>query len=245
MNRSNLSECKLSGAMVSYMYGELSSDESIGFEQHLLECSGCTDEFAAISSSRYEVYDWKKLDFDPLETPNFYIPYHEVASTASWSDKIREVIGRAWSIPTISFATVAIITSIAAAGLIWQQNRNVGDLSSNTGPSEVTAPVKVVAPLREEVSSSPEKRPTSGAFDRQDETVIDVTRRPAVEPMPRRIARRDPDVRPAVTRPRRADVKQMTAKNLQSPVPTLNEYADDEEDTSLRLAELLEDIGSR
>src|SRR4051794_5572836 len=98
MNRVNLSECKLSGAMVSYMYGELSSNEGLVFEQHLLECSECTDEFAAISSSRYEVYDWKKLEFDPLETPSFYIPFHEVAMKESWADKIRNVTGRAWSL---------------------------------------------------------------------------------------------------------------------------------------------------
>jgi hypothetical protein len=45
-------------------------------------------------------------------------------------------------------------------------------------------------------------------------------------------------------RERPMEVKQTTARNEPKAVPRLNEYPDDE-DTSLRLAELLEDIGSR
>src|SRR5881392_3406899 len=98
----NFSKCKFNGDMVSYMYGELPSDESTVFEQHLLDCTNCTDEFAAISSSRYEVYDWKKLEFDPLETPSFEIPVGEAAGV-SWSDKVRAVFARGWMVPAFSF----------------------------------------------------------------------------------------------------------------------------------------------
>src|SRR5438046_1022119 len=107
MKEVNVSKCKLNGEMVSYMYGELSTNEGLAFERHLVDCSECTDEFAAISSSRYEVYDWKKLEFDPLETPNFEIRFGDVVSV-SWYEKVRAFLAHAWAVPTLSFAAVAI-----------------------------------------------------------------------------------------------------------------------------------------
>src|SRR6478609_2180441 len=139
MKDANITECKFSGEMVSYMYGELSSDETSAFERHLLDCSSCTDDFAAISSSRYEVYDWKKLEFDPLETPSFDIPF-EVTADLSWAQKIRAAFG-SWAVPAVSFAAFAIV-SIVAAALIWQSSGDVEFVSRTIAPEPVVAPVK-------------------------------------------------------------------------------------------------------
>ena len=74
--------CKFHADIVPYMYGEMSAAESSAFETHLIDCGVCTDEFAAVSNARYEVYDWKKTEFEPLATPVFTIPYGEAAKGA-------------------------------------------------------------------------------------------------------------------------------------------------------------------
>jgi hypothetical protein len=229
MNDLNFSECKFNGEMVSYMYGELSSEETSVFELHLVDCSACTDEFAAISSSRYEVYDWKKLEFDPLETPNFDVPLG-VGTGASWSDRIRVVFARGWAVPAFSLAAIAIV-SVVATGLIWQRSGNI-ELASRT-----FYPV----PVNDEISVPAETEVATTTVDKLDELTVKDRVSKSKRSTPRTF-----DSEPVkATRVRPVEVKQTTAKNEKKAVPSLNEYADDEEDTSLRLAELLEDIGSR
>jgi hypothetical protein len=229
MNDVNFSECKFSADMVPYMYDELSSVESMAFEQHLIDCADCTDEFAAISSARYEVYDWKKLEFDPLETPNFEIPFEEVAGV-SWSDKIRQMFAHAWAAPTVSFAALAIV-AVTAVGVIWLQS---GEQLVVKNLEPVPVPVKQnAAPVPDANVEAPS--PYAVAVE-QPTTQASVSKRA----IPRRTG---PQIVRA-TRDRSIEIKQTTARNETRAVPRLNEYPDDE-DTSLRLAELLDDIGSR
>ena len=229
MNDVNFSKCKFSAEIVPYMYGESSPAESSAFEQHLVDCSDCTDEFAAISSARYEVYDWKKLEFDPLETPTFDVPFREAAGV-SWSDKIRRVFANAWALPSVSFAALAIV-SIVAAGVIWLRS---GDELAVKNPDAAPTPIRSLGENTAEVRT---EQPSKSADPvRPQATQASVSKRAN----PRRVYAQP--VR--AVRDRTMEVKQTTARNETKAVPRLNEYPDDE-DTSLRLAELLEDIGSR
>ena len=71
----NINSCLFGEELVAYVYGELSSDGRARFENHLLDCSACTAEFADISLSRLGVYEWHRDEFLPLETPQFVIPF--------------------------------------------------------------------------------------------------------------------------------------------------------------------------
>jgi hypothetical protein len=215
---------------VPYMYAELSSAECSAFEQHLIDCADCTDEFAAISSARYEVYDWKKLEFDPLETPSFEIPLAEV-SAVSWSDKIRHVFAHAWAVPTVSFAALAIV-SVVAAGVIWMRG---GEelVSKNPEPVTVTGKSEIAAAV-----------PTGNVEKPSNPVITGEEQATPVSASKQATPKRSSPQPVRLTRERPIGVKQTNARNEQRAVPTLNEYPDDE-DTSLRLAELLEDIGSR
>ena len=229
MNDVNFSECKFSADMVPYMYDELSSVESMAFEQHLIDCADCTDEFAAISSARYEVYDWKKLEFDPLETPNFEIPFEEVAGV-SWSDKIRQMFAHAWAVPTVSFAALAIV-AVATVSVIWLRSGE---------ELVVKNPEPVAVPSQENAAPVP-----TGNVDTSSKAAVTVEQPATQASVSKRatLRRTGPQILRA-TRDRSIEIKQTTARNETRAVPRLNEYPDDE-DTSLRLAELLDDIGSR
>ena len=234
----NCSECKFSAEMVSYMYDELPSAECMAFEQHLADCTACTDEFAAIAGARYEVYDWKKMEFDSLETPRFEISYAEPVHFA-WSDRIRAVFANGWTVPAVSFAAL-IVVSILAFILISPQSGKVEIATTDPGASTDTASV----PVQDDTASTVSNNITSENLAQTKNSI-------STNATPKRVAVSRPATRNRVStvairtkRQSSSDGKPLTARNAQKAVPTLNDFAEDEDD-SLRLAELFEKIGSR
>lgn len=226
-----ISACKFSADIVPYMYGEMPVPERSVFESHLPNCGECTDEFASVSSARYEVYDWKKLAFDPLATPRFAIPYQETATAgAGWFERLRAALVSGWEVPGLAFAGLAIVAVLATSLILFSDPATdiAGVDNENTStvkPSVVELPKPVTAAVEEtnvndpgsEMSSPVPIKAVPSTSGRLDHRRVNRTSRPQ--------SNRFPEVRPA------------SAQN----VPRLNEFAEDE-DTSLRLAELFEDI---
>ncbi len=75
LNNGNKHKCGFSDEIVSYIYDETGESERKIFETHLVDCTGCTDEFAAISNARFSVFEWHKEEFAHLPTPEIVIPY--------------------------------------------------------------------------------------------------------------------------------------------------------------------------
>lgn len=222
MNDVEFSECKFSSDIVPYMYAEMAESETAAFESHLLECSTCTDEFASISNARYEVYDWKKLEFDPLETPQIAIVF-ETDTGVSWTEKVRAVFAQGWAVPSMAVAGVLVATILAAAFILSEKPSP--DVAANLSkdvvvdePSLQPAPKIPVA----EVSVDP-----SGNRASEPQVVR--------SPVPQRVSQKR-----SVHVARSLDVKSTSAQNEQK-APRLNEFVE-EEDTSVRLAELFDDI---
>jgi hypothetical protein len=225
MNDSNISKCKFSTALVPYLYGELPGSDVGAFESHLLDCVECTDEFAALSSARYEVYDWKKIEFDPLATPAIRIPYDEVVSV-SWIDRLRIAFANGFAIPAVGFAGLVIALGLAGV-FVWSGGDSGYVAKGNTnetvpGPvvaTTVTAPAPEVAQDVKNESEPPTavKGATSSNENRRELRPVKIKNVPV----------RAPKANP-------------TSAQVQN-APRLNDFSDDE-DNSLRLAELFEDI---
>lgn len=227
MNDVKNSGCKLSADIVAYMYGELSSAEGSAFESHLLECVDCTDEFAAVSNARYEVYDWKQTEFEPIATPVFAIPYGEPA--VSWFDKLRAAFRPSWAVPGVAFTGIAIGSVFASVFYFsGDSGSNVAQVNTNSRPIAAIAAPEKEEPLG--VVKQDAERPTA-----QHEQPV---RRVSGTSVRKRVARTDKNA--AVPRP----VEARATSTPNRSAPTLNEFADDE-DTSLRLAQLFEDIDTR
>ena len=227
----DVSKCKFESGIVPYMYGELPAHEADAFESHLLECSACTDEFAAVSAARYEVYEWKKLEFEPLPTPVIKIPQMAPVGVGSWFEKLRAAFAGSWAVPGVAFAGLALavaftsflILSRSIGGDVAMNNRNVPEThsaASQTKPAPATLAKDDSEPDKNSASSQP--RPVRVSEPKQNQA---------------RHAER------AVDRaPRSIPVKTNAVKAPKA--PTLNDF-DDEEDNSLRLAELFENIDTR
>ena len=226
----DVSKCAFENGIVPYMYGELPAREATEFESHLLDCVECTDEFAAVSAARFEVYEWKKLEFEPLATPVIQLPAMEAAGV-SWFDKLRAAFANGWAIPTVAFAGLAVATAFTLLfvlsgdtdkQIVANTNEPIPSSSvAETKPPTVATPVN--APPEPERAVVTEPRVVRSTATKQTQ--------------PRRTPRVDRPVTPKV------DSLPTTAQQPPK-APRLNGF-DEEEDTSLRLAELFENIDTR
>lgn len=229
MNNAN-KECGFEHEIVSYMYDELGAVERTQFETHLVDCGACTDEFAAVSFSRFSVFEWQKEEFAPLVTPEIVIPYETrtvVAEKAGWFAGFTEIFAFARS-PLAVGAAFAVVLGIGFIGFNLVGTGG-NEIASNIVPPVVTEQ-KVEAP---KVVESPVA------------TVLDDTFAPdEVRPM-KAVSR---DIRPKVARqtsPSRRLVENRSVPNATRQArraPVLGDLADDDED-SLRLSDMLDGIG--
>jgi hypothetical protein len=111
----HMQNCDLGIEMMAYMYDEMAPAERMNFETHIADCSICTDEFAVISNSRFSVYEWKRDEFDPIATPRFVIPAEASTEpvTVGWLAGLRGLL-TGWP-AAVAFAAVA--TVFIGAGL--------------------------------------------------------------------------------------------------------------------------------
>ena len=232
-----ISGCNFGEDAVLYLYGELPDADRAIFETHLVDCTACTDEFAAIASARYEVYDWKKIEFDPIATPHFEIPVEQAVEVESWTDRIKSAFGRGWAIPGLAFAGLAVVSIFASTFLLLSDKTN--DFASSTSTVDNSAIGDMAAgPVGASVQP-----PIAADGEVRDARAPEEVGRSRVAPKIR--AERRSTVRNVGTgQAKRPIEKPESTRAVKVEVPRLNGFPDDE-DTSLRLAELFEDGESR
>lgn len=236
------SECEFASGAVSYMYGEMAAGEQFAFESHLAGCQTCIDEFAAIAEARFSVYEWQKSEFAPLRTPAIRVPGTVRPSGAEVSPFARILAIFSFR-PALTAAAIVVVLSfgVLTTWFVDQPDSvaRVDDALEEPGP--VRAPLPVVgAPALAARQSEP--------VGEQNDSIIQsppLKERRVAKPANRRsgeqlrLPPRPENAR--MVQPRRRPAPSLTAqaRNL----PRLNGFSDDE-DVSLRLAELFDDIDS-
>ena len=214
-------ECGFEHEIVSYMYDELGAADRTRFETHLVDCTSCTDEFAAVSLSRFSVFEWQKEEFAHLATPDIVIPYEtrKVAVEAGgWFAGFTEIFAFARS-PLVVGAAFAVVLGIGFIGF------NLVGTGGNEIASNIVPPVVT------------EQKP-----------VVIVDEDPIAPDEIRPVTTESRDTRPKVAR--QASPSRRVVENRSVPHPTrqarrapvLGDLADDDED-SLRLSAMLDGIG--
>jgi hypothetical protein len=224
--------CSNGGDLLVYLYAEMPAADREPFELHLADCVSCIDEFAEIAQARYPVYEWKALEFDPMPTPRFEVPVEQ--ATAGIFDKLRIAFtaNRGFAFGGVAAATILVAIFAGYAVYIQNSSENVVAVVQAEPPA---SPVqKVVAPpAGPELKSSIREEPTE-----------------RVAAKPKSISKPAEIVKVSVRKSKRHEpargselkASPVPQKQIRS-IPVLS-IAEDDEDDSLRLSDLFEDIGA-
>jgi hypothetical protein len=214
--------------MLVYLYNEMTEADRDRFDLHLIECDSCTDEFAELSQARYPVYEWKKLEFEPMATPAIVLP----ASTISWFDKVKAAFSfsQRFSASKAGFEAILLLDVV---GLAWFSFRGSGDqIARSTNAEPSPSPVRKVEPVVTPKAANPNDSTTATA-DLKPHGKEEKSSVPGIRP-----------VKASATKPKSLlskDAKTTIPAKRDVTAPGLTQFADDEDD-SLRLAELFNDI---
>lgn len=235
------SGCGYSDEIVSYIYGELGSTEMRQFETHLGSCSECTDEFAAISNARFSVFEWHKEEFAHLATPEIVIPYADKRTEVA-PVKVSGILAGLYELiasvrsPVMVAAGLFLLVGLGIITLTFIRSGNEGLIASN----------QEVPPVSERSTQIPSIDASPGGSLTEPETG-----KPEIDTLPNKVT---PVVAAKVgqeTRPTRAVSSSMRRSNVNTGIrnssqarkaPVLSEFNDDEDD-SLRLSDLFDEIG--
>lgn len=157
LNNGKKTNCGLADEIVSYIYDEITTPERTKFENHLAQCSSCTDEFAAVSTARFAVFEWRKQEFAHLPTPEIAIPFAprcvDETARAGIVAGVRAFVSRL-SVPGLSLAAAGllIVLSVGFAIMRYQSSGGqtvVSSVQPVAAPSTDTPPSPAVLPPSE------------------------------------------------------------------------------------------------
>ena len=257
-NNHKNSGCGFSEQLVSYLYGETAGAENAAFEKHLSVCSACADELEAFSGVHFSINDWKLKEFANLETPSLEIPYEKAAKTAettnaagSWLPALRDLFSlspRGWSLATASFIVLVVCAVIALFALNLRKDKDVAESNqnnsvilptaektppeSNSNSNRVNQPDKEFKPLNQPKSPQSEvAATTTTAPDAKNDRVVKTSNNS-----------RAPQKADNMNVQRNIEPKRSNKNNQAAPKIVVE---DDEEDKTLRLAELFDEIDTK
>ncbi len=245
-NNHKNSGCGKGSELVSYIYGEASAAENKVFEIHLETCSICADELETFSGVHFSINDWKLKDFANLQTPVIALPYptapvkQEVSGVdGSWLLGLRRLFSPKLSLAAASMAVLAICVGIVLyvsnsreADYIVEKNKNTKIQVSPTVEKST------------EVSNSNSKQnnlpdPESKPLDKpQPQLAVETDAKNNRTRKTTNTQRRTEKVE-TTNLPQTNDAKRNDKKKNEIPPKIFDE---EEEDDTLRLAEMLEEI---
>jgi hypothetical protein len=251
--------CEFAPEIIDFLYGELSGERKNAFNLHLRNCSDCADEIEDFSGIRYSIRDWKVAEFDNLATPKIEIPY-EIAAVRtveteklSWFDSIRNYLTFA---PVLSGAAAVLIFAVLIATGIFFLNKNAGeDLVAGSNQKPNAAPSVKPQPSVKDKIETDEKTPEIVDIPEKaiDDNIIDKKQR-NIETIPAQVKnnsnakQKTSPVKTVEKKSSSADLKNDTKNAKTVPNrnrPRLNELPEEDEDNSLRLADLFAELETK
>jgi Putative zinc-finger len=257
------STCKFAEDVVAYLYGEIETSEKLRFEKHLADCQSCADELAGFSLARSSILEWRNQEFTPLATPVIEIPFEKrtevhnfaivVEKSPSLFTRIRDFfyLSPKWMPLATGFAVFAICSGLIFIAIKSQigtteiAQTNTGKTSNvkvNTSPvvESKTTETNSSTTTTEDVRQTPVDKPAVTKSN-----VLPNTATPTKISMPPNPVKTNSVKSPKIisNNGNNPAIKTPTKTSKKSRRPTLS--GDDDEDNSLRLSDLLEEISLR
>ncbi len=240
LNNGNKTNCGFADEIVSYIYNEMGAPERTKFETHLTHCTACTDEFAAISNARFSVFEWQKEEFAHLATPQIVIPYPAKQRIVEENTSIGVSAGiRGWlslvNFPVTVAAALAVCIGLGFVAINYLGSGDQRTVANVDLPAVVT-PAPEVKIGSTGVATPPAPRKTEVEITTAaSKNVASVRESRPVKAIENRRMRPDKQTEADAIR-----VQNPMRKLRKAPV--LSPY-DDNDDRSLRLADLFDEDG--
>lgn len=243
--------CGFSEQLVSYLYGETSGAETAQFERHLPACAVCADEYEAFSGVKFSVGNWKKKEFARLATPLIQIAYkiEEVSivdsgEKGSWLSALRGLFFFSPRALSLTAATLGILIAGIGATFIFLNVKSSNEVAGgNTKqmisptPTIVEKTTAIVA-ASETPNTSPKILPAPKLIQPENAARTNVENVRVVKVS-------NNEVRTPKTIVPNAPKNIETRRNIKLNKQIAPKINDDEEDRTLRLAEIFDEIGSK
>ncbi len=253
-NQQNLS-CEFTEEIISYLYDELNSTDKLRFESHLVNCGFCPAEISSFGVVRASIIEWKKVEFDVLSTPIIEIPALQparqiVSVSRPWYAKIRDLfsLSPAWMTATTAVAVVVICVGLGF--VLISSLRNTTDFAQeNNKVKPVPSPTTEIKPVDTTSSSnSSQSNPNLTKSPTSSSSNVD-SPKPTTAPAPVKITERQ------IVKPQNSNVKKNVAPTVDKSNKVTNKsprkarnpslVGDEDEEDSLRLSDIFDEIGTR
>ena len=273
-NNHNNSTCAFAEQTVSYLYAETDAQEKTVFEAHLKSCSTCVEELANFSVVRSSVIEWRNEEFLSLEIPSIKIPFEKTREfyksetdskvTRSWFEELRRLFTLSPALTaSASFAIVAVCLGIIFFANKSSNNVEVADTSTKNTEQIITSPSEVgnenfsntlstnglEKGIGETSSGEQSKSLTANAKSNSRKTIPDSSagRKNSIAKV------LDVSRSPAKSLNREANSQKIKPASIENKKPTFAQTGkiprlnnvEEEEDKSLRLAELFDDADAK
>jgi hypothetical protein len=238
------SPCSFAEEIIEYIYDEMNGEMKASFETHLAKCNSCADELAGFGIVRSQVSNWKLSEFSPLATPVTQLPVEQTEGTQikrRWFDNLRDLVmlSPAWKTQTAAFATLVICFGLAY--FVINNPRNnvgiidptpIGEIAKATPNAIPTPPINTSPTPKVEVDEPNPAKPIVAAVKTITPKKVLVQ---AVQTAPKQT------VIVPKTKPNRG-----TKPAPVQPKADVNLVSDDEdEDDSLRLSDLFDEVSMK
>lgn len=264
-NFHNKPTCAFAEQAVSILYGEADAQEKTIFEAHLQSCSCCAEEFAGFREAHSSVVEWRNLEFAALELPTIETSYQDTANLVesdttsrisySWNAQLRRFFSplstaAAFAIVLVCFgaaffavkytnkqevAGIGVKISISSQSVPVENNETASNAANDTAKETVVSnlPSASTKPAKSNIENTYREVDDNSRVERKDTltNVAETPNKPTKNSVPATAFRRH-----KATNGENVQTRYAQAKNL----PKLNALEDEEDDKSLRLAELFD-----
>lgn len=257
----NNSFCAFSEQIVSYIYGESEPQKKFEFESHLKNCSNCADELAGFELVRSSVLDWRTEDFSILQTPFFDIPavkssrHISPAKTSnkmlSWIGEIRKIFSFNPKLATAAFAVLIVCVGAAIFTFEFSGNSQTAQNENNKKTIEVAvSPTIEIGKNPEEIKiisrrneKSPSQSSENNSLPSKTTSEKQVTTSKSVIKVSDIAPKNNTDISIHGPKNNIDDTKKTPTVKKQK-APRLNDE-EDEEDKTIRLADLFDELDTK
>ncbi len=259
-NGHNSPACAFADEIVSFLYDEATVSEKAAFVAHLDDCSNCSRELTDFGFVRTSVQNWRDQEVLALNMPKLELPVFEAekpeikpiiaVESASWLDNLRRLFSVS---PKLAFGsvTLAVLAVCGLSALLILNSKNDSEVVSNTNKttrSELPTPYN--NPKPETAPVSPQKEEIANGVDSEENEKSVENKSPRENSKPSRLANSSGKQKFAApknnqTLAERDFKNRKNRKDKQNDLDAPKLYnPDEDEDDSLRLADLFEEIGT-